>query len=317
LWRGFDVYRYVEPSADYALLPIRRALLPLALETAGIVRNRNDYRPAGDINEDALRFLQRHRSRPFFLWVHYYDAHQPYTPERAHRSSEFHPGRGFLQRFGSIFSYDSEIVGVDESIGVLLDELQQTGRLDGTIVVVTADHGEGLGQHDYDGHTHRVWEEQLRIPMIFRYPSLLPAGRRIEVQIRSIDVVPTVLELMGLPVPANLDGSSLLRVIAGADREDRLSFAELLFRTNVKASLASVSDGRFKLIRSFDGRHWLFDLKDDPAELEDVAGSHPDALTRLDAALTGYLAMGPEEGQDPEAMDPELRQRLEALGYLQ
>jgi arylsulfatase A-like enzyme len=268
-----------------------------------------------------LRWLDAHVGHRFFLWVHYFDAHDPYLPEREDTSRERHPGTSWLDRFRSVYGYDSELIGVDRQLGRLVDALRARGDLDRTIVAVVSDHGEGLGDHSYLGHTLRLFQEQLHIPLLIHYPARLPAGLEVEAQVRSIDIAPTLLELLELPVPDDLDGETLLPLLGPTDtRSDRISIAETLVPPMPSAQLFAVSDGRYKLIRSLAGnRRWLYDLRADPREERDLEAEHPDVSRRLAALLDDYLetaATGQTQAPGPE-LDESQRRRLEALGYLE
>jgi arylsulfatase A-like enzyme len=183
---------------------------------------------------------------------------------------------------------------------------------------VLADHGEGQGEHSYIGHARRVYEEQLRIPLIMRYPDRIPAGRRIDTQVRGIDLMPTLLELVEVPVPPGLDGKSLLPLVDGrGDAPDRFSFAELMMDQD-RIHILTASDGRYKLIRDRQGRVELFDLERDPGEQVDVSEQLPEVRNRLAASLDTYLAQEGDAASDDSkpGLDDRLRQQLRALGHV-
>jgi arylsulfatase A-like enzyme len=314
---GFDVYHQVNPNHFYPFEGTKRAVAAWALNELQIVPNRNDYRPQELITEDGIRFIDEYGSRAFFLWIHYFDAHSPYRPKQTFMRKKYHPGKGFLDRFGIEYRYDGELVSVDAGIGRVIEALEQRGLLDRTIVVAVADHGEGLGEHSYVGHARRVYEEQLRIPLILRYPDRIPAGRRIESQVRGVDLTPTLLELLDISVPSGLDGESLLPLVEGrGDAPDRFSFSELIMDDG-RIHLLSASDGRYKLIRDHGGNLELFDLERDPGEQFDVADELSEIRDRLARRLDAYLAQ--EGGEASEVVSPRLdknlRDQLRALGY--
>jgi arylsulfatase A-like enzyme len=316
---GFDIYHQIESDFFYPFRSCPSAVLAWALDEVGIVPNRNTYRPYPLITNDALRFLDAYADRPFFLWVHYFDAHSPYGGKRAHQRKEHHPGRSSLDRFRLTYRYDSEIVGVDAGVGRVIETLEARGLLDRTIVAVVADHGEGLGEHSYVGHARRVYEEQLRIPLILRYPDRIPAGRRVDTQVRGIDLMPTLLELAEVPVPPGLDGESLMPFLDARGRTpDRFSFSEVMMDGD-RIHLLAASDGRYKLIRDRAGRIELFDLDSDPGEEIDLSEELPAIREALMASLDAYLATANDAGLEdnkPE-LDDSLHDQLRALGYMQ
>ena len=199
---------------------------------------------AEDVTPPAIEWLRDNRDRPFFLWVHYFDPHSPYhlRTEFASPESNGHPDNSAdwanKEDQKRIHKYDSEIGYVDHHIGKLLAELDDLELRDSTIVALTADHGESLGEHGYVGHGRRLFEGIVHIPLILRYPRTIPAGRVIPRAASLLDLTPTLLELaLGkektatLPVsfagrstaPAIIEGESLprrpIRYVAFAGRK--------------------------------------------------------------------------------------------------
>ncbi|MFH1681323.1 MAG: sulfatase [Candidatus Eisenbacteria bacterium] len=320
LSRGFDVYHLVRAPRKYPFMRAFRGLLPQVLSRAGLVKDRSLYRRCREITDDGLRWLDKYGSRPFFLWVHYFDAHDPYLPEVASRRPGRHPGTRWSDRFKMWFAYDSEIVGVDEQIGRLLDALSAKNSLDHTVVVAVSDHGEGLGDHSYLGHTRRLYQEQVHIPMIVRYPERLPPGSEVDSQVLSVDILPSLLELFEIEPPPLLDGRSFLPLIGTGRAPDRVAFSETLQPSDSTAKLLAVSDGRYKLIRSLSGETAsVFDLQEDPGERHDIAAERPDLAVRLGELLDRYLKIDAPAGSRPEqgAITDEQKEELRALGYLE
>ena len=151
--------------------------------------------------DEALRWLSGVGDSHFFLWVHLYDPHRPYDPPEPFRSAFHDP-------------YIGEIAFADSQVGRLLDALDRRGQLDRTVVVVAGDHGESLGDHGERDHGVFVYESVLRVPLILRAPHVAPG--RIDDVVRLVDVMPTVLDLLGLPRPRT-DGVSLADAIHGPD----------------------------------------------------------------------------------------------------
>ena len=183
---------------------------------------------AEDVTPPAMTWLRGNRDRPFFLWVHYFDPHAPYhlREEFASLESNGHPGDG-TEWAGKedrirINKYDSEIGYVDHHIGKLLAELDNLGLRDSTLVALTADHGESLGEHGYVGHGRRLFEGIVHIPLILRYPGTIPAGRVIPEAASLLDLTPTVLELAlgkkkAAALPVSFAGRSSASAVVGGE----------------------------------------------------------------------------------------------------
>jgi arylsulfatase A-like enzyme/Tfp pilus assembly protein PilF len=263
-------------------------------------------RPGSETVDAALRWLQEEGGRPFFLWVHLYDPHAPYTPppEFARR----HPAT-------AVGAYDAEIALADFQLGRLLDALEGDGRLSRTLVAVLADHGEMLGEHGEVTHGFFVYDAAVRIPMVLSGPGV-PA-RVVEDQVRIVDVMPTLLDLLGIPAPAPVQGTSLTPLARG-ERLHLMAVSESWFpRFHYGWSeLQAIQDERYKLIRA--PRRELYDLRRDPGEQANLAASETRQTEALERALAEMLARvgGGQGPAAPEALDPETAERLEALGYV-
>lgn len=145
--------------------------------------------------------------------MHYFDAHDPYGPPRRYLQLGAHPGASPFDFLKRTYLYDADVAYLDEKVGRLVEFLISEDILNHTIVIVIADHGEGLGDHNFVGHTFRLFNEQLHVPFFIRYPPGLPQAHRVNSQVRSIDLSPTLLELVGLPQPTSIEGESLLPLL--------------------------------------------------------------------------------------------------------
>jgi arylsulfatase A-like enzyme len=259
-------------------------------------------RPANAVMDDAIGWLDSVGDSRFFLWTHLYDAHRPYDPPEPYRTTYGHN------------PYVGEIAFADAQIGRLLQALAARHLLDRTVVIVTADHGESLGEHGERDHGIFVYENVLRVPLIVRAPGLSAA--RVGDVVGLTDVMPTVLDLLGVPSPA-ADGVSLVNLLRGGRRPlDRPAYAESLYPERLGWSpLWALRDGRFKFIDA--PRPELYDLEDDPVEAHNLY----DAQRAMASTMAGRLATiiqssaGPGAAQRPAA-SPELQARLGALGYV-
>ncbi len=215
-------------------------------------------------------------------------------------------------------AYAGETELVDRELGRLLAGLAELGMIDGTLIVVTSDHGEGLGDHGHVGHISQLYDSLLHVPLVMTWPGRLPEGLVIAEPVSLVDLYPTVAELLGLPGPAGVSGRSLAPLIRGAAAPERAILAATYRPESFVDARAIVLDG-FKLIRSWRGdlsKHELYDVERDPAELEDLAASRPEELERLGRELDRSLAELAERAPVDAVLDEQDRAHLEALGYL-
>jgi choline-sulfatase len=245
------------------------------------------------------------RQKPFFTWIHFFDPHQPYRPSRADLIISATP-------------YDAEIVGVDRQIGRIVDTLRANGDLDNTLLIITADHGESLGEHGEKTHAIFVYDATVHVPLIVRYPRLF-SPTVYEAPVRSIDIMPTVLSILGLPPGPAMDGHSLLESFRGTEKPPELpQYSEsLLSEVGFgMAPLFAIREGGYKYIRA--PRPELYDLRNDPNELTNIIAREPRLARRLDAELTNMIdasrAHSVKAAGNP--MTRETEESLQALGYL-
>lgn len=285
LAQGFDVYQ------DGLGIEARRAALI-----------RDAQRPADEVIDDALAWLDGEREGPYFLWVHLYDPHVPYAPPEPYRSRH------------AADPYSGEIAFADAQIARLLERVRRDD--DRTVVVVAGDHGESLGAHGELEHGFFVYEEATRIPLIISLPAAELRGIEIGHAVSLIDVMPTVLDANGIDIPPGTRGVSLLGAIAGSEPSSaRVVYSETFYpRLHYGWSeLAAVQDDRFKLIMSSDPE--LYDLQQDPQETANLVNDRRDEYDRLRERLEGLLAAA--QARDASiAVDAEARSTLEALGYI-
>ncbi len=315
--RGFDEYHFELPPLDYPFIGFRNTLLARVLKRLQVVRDNGGYFGASIQSSRAIGFLSRRGEKPFFLWVHYFDAHDPYAPPRRFLSLKYHPGATVTDALDRSYLYDSDVAYLDEELGRLIAALEKTGVYDNTIVVAIADHGEALGEHNYVGHSAAIYNEQTKVPFFIRYPRAIPSGVKIEAQVRSVDVAPTLLALLGLKHSSELDGISLLPMLADPKQAtDRTAVSETFHIPGNR--LVAVSDGRYKLISNVDdGIELLFDIRKDPLELRNIVDREVAVAVRLRAETKEYVARVADNALDQADIDPSVRQRLRTLGYVE
>lgn len=263
-------------------------------------------RPAGEVVNRAVAWLERQSGKPFFLWVHVFDPHLPYEP----------PGE-FRQKYRDR-PYDGEVAYADHELGRLFEAVRKKAPADQTLIAVLSDHGESLGEHGEYTHGVFLYEETLRIAFLLAGPGV-PPGVRVPAQARTIDLLPTVLELMGGQPPAGCQGVSLVPAFRGRPVDTDYSYAETLFpKMNMGwAELRAIRSNRWKYIRA--PKPELYDLAQDPEEAHNVIDRHPVEASALEArlkAILGPAAQGGTEKVQTSLVDENTLRQLKTLGYL-
>jgi arylsulfatase A-like enzyme len=175
----------------------------------------NSFRSANEVTPKAIEWLQTSGSEPFFLWVHYFDPHKPYRLQSAfddlpeNEEGDVRSVPADKEMADRIRRYDSEVAFMDYHIGKLIRELSRLGIDDSTLVIVVGDHGESLGEGGYIGHGRYLFESIVRVPLIIRYPRLVPAGRVVREHVSILDIMPTLLDVLEIEYPLSLQGESL------------------------------------------------------------------------------------------------------------
>jgi arylsulfatase A-like enzyme/Flp pilus assembly protein TadD len=274
------------------------------------VRSMGDIaRPANEVIDQALPWLQEHETSKFFAWIHLYDPHAPYDPPEPYRTE-------YARR-----PYVGEIAFADGQLARVIEWLSSTGLLDRTVVVIIGDHGESLGEHGEATHAFFIYEASLRVPFIMRTPYASMTGRRVRTLARQVDVFPTVLDLLGVETPEHVQGESLVELMVGAQADDerRESYAESYYpRYHFGWSeLRALHSGRYKYIDA--PRPELYDLQHDPHELTNLAEDRPSivgAMAKRLGALEQAVTTTETRDAAHREVDAETRAQLAALGYI-
>ncbi|MEJ2581249.1 MAG: sulfatase-like hydrolase/transferase [Acidobacteriota bacterium] len=261
-------------------------------------------RRGGETMDRAIGWLESHAEGSFFLFVHLYDPHEPYEPPEP-----------WASRFADN-PYLGEVAYADAEIGRLLETLHELGLDESTAVVVVGDHGELLGEHGELTHTYFVYRNAVRVPLIMRVPGIA-GGRRIAGTVGLVDVMPTLLGLLGAS-PVEGDGRDLSALLRGETEGDpeRPIYCESLTPTRYGANpLRAVATSRQSYIRT--NHPELYDLELDPEESDNLIDEHPQEARRWEAILVGMMSEGTVVGSDPNfEVDPEVARQLAALGYM-
>jgi arylsulfatase A-like enzyme/Tfp pilus assembly protein PilF len=293
---GEDRYQTIERRGDEV---VARALRWLATGDSGL--GIRDSEPG---TRGAQSQIPNPKS-PWFLWVHLFDPHDPYDPPA-----------DFKQRFASA-PYDGEIAAVDRLIGKVVAALAAQSSLERSVVVVTADHGEALGDHGEDTHGLFLYDATLHVPLVVRLPGRKSAGTRVGTRVRLADVAPTMLEAAGVAIPAAMQGESLLRA-----RDDRPSYAETEYprRAFGWAPLAAWRADRFLFVRA--PRPELYDQTADTASSRNIVETRARVAEAMDREMEQFIIRASAgqnsagAGATKATVDPELARKLAALGYV-
>lgn len=257
----------------------------------------------GDLTTDrALEWLKSKQDAPFFLWVHYYDAHGPYEP----------PGE-FAKKYETM-RYDGEIAFIDSQIARLSRHLSDAGLREKTLVVVVGDHGEGLGQHREWTHGLMLYDPTMHVPFILNCPGKLPAGLHVAREVSVVDVLPTVLSMLSVDIPV-CDGVDLTKPWPA----DRSIYGETSegFNQHGLSPLLCVWNGRYKYI--YGPVPELYDISADMDETRDLAAADAQTAEQLKQQLQRLYGKDLAKAMNVESSDhfgSEEREKLAALGYI-
>jgi arylsulfatase A-like enzyme len=329
--QGFDVYREPWREAD-------------------------EQRRSELVTRDGLDLLRRasQEKRPFFLWLHYFDPHARYQPPKPYDGmfvNDAHFDASWRMPFQSekrkdiggipttaslgredriayyVAQYDAEIREVDQQVGILLQALEERGLSGRTLVILTSDHGESLGDHNYFfEHGRFPYDDCIHVPLIVRAPGTGKPGHVVRSPVELIDLVPTVLDLAGLPHDPDAEGKSFRRLLEGEpDGGSRwlYAFSESGYGQDYQRSISSE---RYKLVyvpdtddqRVMKGRELeLYDLQEDPGETRNVIDARPEVAGPLEDQLNRWMAESASgDAPKPVPIDRQAEEQLRSLGYL-
>ncbi|MCL6583010.1 MAG: sulfatase-like hydrolase/transferase [bacterium] len=268
-------------------------------------------RRAETVTRAAVQWLgSRKKEVPFFLWVHYYDPHTAYDPPQPFKDVYAHS------------PYDGEIAYTDSWIKVLINKLKEQGIYDQTLIVLSGDHGEALGDHGEDTHGIFLYEATLHVPLIFRYPPRVLKNTRISSLVRLIDIAPTLLDILGQKAPQGMQGVSLLPLLSGQKKDLNLVlYCETDYPrfTYGWSPLEGLRTAQWKYIRAPESE--LYNLANDPAEAKNLIQKEKKLAEQYEKeflALKKQLAAasGQQTAAKPLTLDAASREKLRSLGYV-
>ncbi len=278
-------------------------------------------RRASEVVAHAVTWLNNHPHGPFFIWIHLYDAHDPYDPPEPYKT-----------RYASA-PYDGEIAYTDSAVGELLTQLRLKGLFQAALIAVMSDHGESLGDHGELTHGIFLYDETIRVPLLFKLPAGRFAGKRIESGVRLVDVLPTILNAVNIAIPSAVQGESLLPLLrsvsgsnpssgkppllVGRQAADRIAYSESDYphRTFGWSSLRSLRRGKYLFVEAPHAE--LYDQTSDPRDEHNLAASSSAVASTLVRQLTTFREQTSTSKEAPKVIgDPELQAKLAALGYV-
>jgi arylsulfatase A-like enzyme/Tfp pilus assembly protein PilF len=292
-------------------------------------RYHSTERRGGEVVTHALAWLNQHPRGSVFMWLHLYDAHDPYDPPEPYKSKY------------AAAPYDGEIAYVDSAVGKFLNDLRTRGLYDGALIAVMADHGEALGEHGEDTHGFFLYDETIHVPLLIKLPGAAPAGKdsatkssagtKIDDRVGLVDVLPTILQAVKIPIPQEVQGESLLSLLipkpapsesaeasAVPDASpDRPAYAETDYPRNTYgwSSLRALRTGKYLYIKA--PRQELYDQSADPKAEHNVSSSSTAVASTLAGQLDAFRQKTSSSREAPKSIvDPEAQAKLAALGYI-
>jgi arylsulfatase A-like enzyme/Flp pilus assembly protein TadD len=264
-------------------------------------------RRAGDVVGHAISWLSQSRRQPFFLWVHLYDPHAPYDPPPPYDK------RRNL--------YDGEIAYADASLGKLFAYMRRRGLYDGALIAMMSDHGESLGDHGEEMHGIFLYDQTIHVPLIFKLPHELLAGRRVSSRVRLVDFAPTLLSMLSLPLPPDFQGQSLVPLMKRSPRAgpapDLPAYSETDYphRAFGWSALRSMRSGKYLFVRA--PKRELYDQSQDKSEQHNLAKASPAVADTLQTQLDQFRdRTSSYHEHSSAAVSAQQSESLAALGYV-
>jgi arylsulfatase A-like enzyme len=345
--QGFDFYdEHLDPHSELKRLTLFRLISKI---TGKQLWHTDGQRRGAEINQEVSSYLKWVVNRqPFFLFINYFDAHEPYDPPQEIRDEmkihttmkgniRFYPlnkqngiachadktplTESEFQQLRDL--YDGELRYQDQQLQALWKMLEEAGVASKTILIIASDHGETIGEHQFLDHGHNLYQEQVHVPLLFYNSGLFSGGRKITEKVQLIDIYPTLLEFVGLKPDSGIQGHSLIPglrsnkfpvrpVLSEIDIDSHPRFAAF------KRSQRMILEDSLKYIDSSNRQNHLFDLQTDPAEMIDQQNNHPEKAEELRKKSNElFRALEILKHKGSGQLDEETREKLKALGYIE
>jgi arylsulfatase A-like enzyme/Flp pilus assembly protein TadD len=278
---------------------------------AGEDRYHSVERRAEDVANRALKWLSGHRQKPFFVWLHFYDAHDPYDPPPP-----------FKERYADA-PYDGEIAYTDSVVGSFIAVLRRHGLYQNTVIAIAADHGEAFGEHGEERHGMFLYDETVHVPLLLKLVASKSAGKRVETRVALADVAPTLLRAAGVAAPPSMQAQSLFPLIDGGSTPaqkgktpDRPIYAETNYphRAFGWADLRSWRTGKYLYVQA--PKKELYDQLSDPDAHQNLAPGSAAVADTLDGQVSDFHQKTSRAQAERPKLDPTQVENLRALGYL-
>ena len=279
------------------------------LDTHRIYNNFNSEIIASEVYEKFRRWFGKNYQQKFFIWLHFYDPHAPYTPPEDFAAKFKNDAEGL---------YDGEIAFVDFTIGKVIKDLEEKAILGKTVIVICGDHGEAFGEHQEFEHGIFCYQEALKVPLIFYNENLFAKVRSIRQRVNLTDILPTLFDLYAIEIPKSVQGKSMVNLLNdGREKTERTFYIESMYGKEEMnwAPLTGVISGRYKYISLPQPE--MYDIENDGGEKNNLYSEKNDLARKLDRVLMRLIADYSESGVNARReLTPEDREHLRALGYI-
>jgi len=269
-------------------------------------------RRAGDVADRALHWLSQHPQGPFFIWLHFFDPHDPYDPPPP-----------FKERYAAA-PYDGEIAYADSVIGSFMEALRQRGLFQNSVITIAADHGEAFGEHGEERHGMFLYDETVHVPLLLKLPAQKFAGRRVDPRVGLVDIAPSLLQAAGFAAPATMQAHSLFPLVEAAppapdEKEkvpDRAIYSESSYAHRIfgASELRSWRAGKYLYVQA--PKRELYDSSLDPEAVKNLAASAKAVADTLDTQLSDFKRKTSSARTENAKLDPAQAEKLRALGYM-
>jgi arylsulfatase A-like enzyme/Flp pilus assembly protein TadD len=272
-----------------------------------VIKFMDDERTADQTAPLAIKWLKDNKDKKFFLWVHFYDPHGIYNPPSPYKEMYKND------------LYSGEVSFADHYVGKVLSTLKELGLKDKTLIVFAGDHGEGLGEHGETGHGIFVYDETLKVPLIFSYPKLIAQDRVVKEQVRLIDIMPTILDLVNIKKNKEIQGQSLAGILKGEEKpQDRTAFSVTRY-AQIHFNWSEMQSWRtkdWKYIKSTEPE--LYNISKDPDELVNLIDKRKDIAKSMEKDLDEFFkkTAAPEKKENKIEVDEQTKKQLMSLGYV-
>ena len=314
LAQGFEYYddAFINIIPDLEYFSLFKILSRwVSLKDSAARQGLNGYRVASQINTRVFSWLEKCYQSPFFLFINYFDPHHPYHPPE-----RFSHLFGRDENYDLLSQYDGEIAYLDYHLGKLFEKLKELKIYDNTMIIITSDHGEFFGEHNFWRHGCGLYEELLKIPLIIKYPSHYHKKGVYSKRVSLVDITPTILNFLGLPIPKRIQGVNLFE---GNSKVMAELYEHRSFGGRLISGSRSLYIDNYKYIKGKEGKGELYDIVEDPRELHNLINTIPKKAEEMESKLVDWLSYDESQISKKEfpKFDEATEKSLRALEYIQ